>query len=243
MIKNKSTLFSLKEIYKKVFNIEFSYQELTAILSSSKRVFLKKGKSISQDNYGPGVFVISRGNVLYSKKLSSKEKLSTTILAPGSLIREIETIKSNGNIQALNDLDLFFIDETTLQSNKDKWLTFMNFVKFTEVNVTHKVFDMMMLRSQLSKREHIILMLSLYFKALRPINIDTLDISIEDAASLSGTTRQYYSKAVNELISLKIIEHSYSTIKLISYEKLIALNKGTALSTIDKIIEHGERCI
>ncbi|MBY5993274.1 Crp/Fnr family transcriptional regulator [Ferrimonas balearica] len=82
--------------------------------------------------------------------------------------------------------------------------------------------DHLLLRSILSKKEHIVMTLAMIFSAKLRRNEYGIRITIEDLCTVTGATRQYYSKVIAELCQKKILENHYGSLQLCDYAGLKA---------------------
>ncbi|SHI03493.1 helix-turn-helix domain-containing protein [Ferrimonas marina] len=82
--------------------------------------------------------------------------------------------------------------------------------------------DRMLLRSVLSKREHIIMVLVMVFSSKLKRGEQLIRVTLEDLCTVSGATRQYYSRVISALCRQGILVNHYGALELLDYNRLKA---------------------
>ncbi|MBY6187404.1 Crp/Fnr family transcriptional regulator [Marinobacter hydrocarbonoclasticus] len=82
--------------------------------------------------------------------------------------------------------------------------------------------DHLILRSILSKKEHLLMTLAMIFSAKLRRNECAIKITIEELCSVTGSTRQYCSKVITELCEQGIVINHYGALELCDYAALKA---------------------
>ncbi|ADN77814.1 putative transcriptional regulator, Crp/Fnr family [Ferrimonas balearica DSM 9799] len=82
--------------------------------------------------------------------------------------------------------------------------------------------DHLLLRTILSKKEHLMITLAMIFSAKLRRNENAIKITIEELCTVTGSTRQYCSKVITELCQNGILINHYGSLELLDYSALKA---------------------
>ncbi len=189
------------------------------ILNLSDRVTYKKGSCIKNSDIGDGILIIDNGIGLTLFNFTSKIKCCSGLILPGAILVDLWFKNLDKEIKVLEDISAYKLSSKQLLSSilKNQLNLLTSRKVLTELS-SHR--DMALLRTALSKKQHIITFITLIFLALKPMKKDFVNIGISDACLLTGVTRQYYMKIVSELCSEGILEKKYNGLKVLNLNKL-----------------------
>ncbi len=99
---------------------------------------------------------------------------------------------------------------------------FLEFYLEKKHRYSRMVEDHLLLRSILSKKEHLLMTLAMIFSAKLRRNESAIKITIEELCTVTGSTRQYCSKVIAELCEQGIVINHYGSLELCDYTALKA---------------------
>lgn len=202
--------------------LEFSDSEINEILNNSEETIFKRGTYITEFDIVDKIFIVGEGVGLNIIKFCDGVESCTGLIIPGLVIlnnvgkncavkiKVLETIKTHSltikDVQNLTFKDKF---------NCNVFNRFLSELRGTR--------DLALLRTGVSRREHILLFLALIFISIAKTGRRKLKLNISDACLLTGVSRQYYTSIINELEEENIVSRKGGYIEIISLSKLYSL--------------------
>ncbi len=194
-------------------------------LSKGDIIEMPKGISLNFGTKQVGVGFVRAGTLMRQVSFLDGSMTSTGILFSGHYLYV------NGHNTRGSSVRYLCVENAEIEwvETKDIYQACFAYPQFLDLYVERRnlysrlVEEYLLLRTLLSKRDHIIFTLATIFSAKLKRQEDDMKITIEDLCSITGVTRQYYSKVLSELRAEGIISNHYGRIKLFDYPALLEL--------------------
>lgn len=207
----------------------FSEEESNLIVNNSSKLIFKKGDVINSNDFCGGFLIINEGFGLDFIHFTKRVVCGSGIILPGIILSGgILSGNKNKNkcspqkVKVLEKITAYFITAEAANGLDISKKLSLKISQSTLIRIaSHR--DVALLRTGISKKEHIITFITLIFLAIKPFGKNSIDIGISDACLLTGVSRQYYTKIILELRSLGIVEKTYGKLKVLDIEQLLEL--------------------
>ncbi|WP_345315276.1 hypothetical protein [Ferrimonas gelatinilytica] len=184
---------------------------------------LAKGETLCPSSLGIGLALLRKGTLMRQVGFHDGTLASTELLFSGHFIfprgvnREVE---NNVTHRALEKSELEWLGLETLYRLCRQQDGFLEFYLQKKNRYSRTVEDHLLLRSILSKKEHLIFTLCMIFSARLRRDERVIPITLDELCTMTGTTRQYCTKVVAELCERQILINHYGSLELVDYGAL-----------------------
>ncbi len=189
-----------------------------------KITFQKNDYIIKQSNEYNGVYFINKGIAKIIKGENANHSSIIRYVVPGELIGVSSFIFKNNftfSAVALEKTETFFMPANNFQqmvnSNSESALELMKILCYNIYLIENRTNGLFY---KTTKQRVIELLISLCQVNGRGQNTQVLSYSLDDIASLSGTTRNYLYKVINELSKSEILTLTKRTIRINNLQRL-----------------------
>ncbi|SHI03435.1 Crp/Fnr family transcriptional regulator [Ferrimonas marina] len=188
-----------------------------------RRQSLAAGDSFSMKEGKLGLALVCQGTLLRQVAFHDGSEMGTALAFSGQwLFSSCSPIQRDDNVRyrclEATELETLSGEAVLRFCHEDsRFLRFFMEHRYLYARMTE---DHLLLRSLLSKRDHILLTLTMIFSSQLRRGENTIKLTIEDLASTSGATRQYYGKVITELCEAQILRNRYGCLELLDYARL-----------------------
>ncbi len=184
---------------------------------------LAKGTSLCPSGQRIGLALLRRGTLMRQVGFHDGTLAGTELLFSGQLIFPRggkEETESNVTYRALENSQIEWLGLDTIYRLCRQQAGFLEFYLQKKDLYSRMVEDHLLLRSILSKKEHLIFTLSMIFSARLRRDERMIPITLDELCTMTGTTRQYGSKVVAGLCRQGILNNPYGALELLDYAGL-----------------------
>ncbi|MBY5922647.1 Crp/Fnr family transcriptional regulator [Ferrimonas balearica] len=189
----------------------------------AQTLILERGKVLCPATERVGLALVQQGTLIRQVSFHDGSVASTELLFADQFLFSSGTTSGadhNVGYRALESTVIEWIGTDHIYEICRKNNGFIEFYLEKKHRYSRMVEDHLILRSILSKKEHLLMTLAMIFSAKLRRNECAIKITIEELCSVTGSTRQYCSKVIAELCEQGIVINHYGGLELCDYAAL-----------------------